>query len=229
MARSIKTNIPAQPKFTTDGRVVLALDPATHCGWAVGRGDGAGFESGCVNLGVAAPGHPGRTANVLFEFLRRVLQSQAVDVLAYEEATFGAHDPRTQKFHNELAGVIKLFAERNQLELVAANPAHLKQFATGDGRAAKADVRRAVLERWQKPTATSDEADAVALLKLVETGWRPGLPVPGAKHPPRLKKPKPKGLAKKAAALIAQAGGRDLTAAQAAKLFPRRKAGRTSA
>lgn len=63
----------------------------------------------------------------------------------------------------ELRGVIKLAAYQRNIEVVDVAPQTVKKFVTGKGNADKGMVRKAINEKYNMNTQTSDESDAVGI------------------------------------------------------------------
>lgn len=141
-----------------EGSVILALDPATKCGWAVYDGKG-GYAAGSWEL--PKPEGNAQEEGARFLALAKHLTSVRVrygpiSLIVYEVAknhksTYAAH-----LFGGWIA-TIQLWAhtERNRAEVIdPTKPAYyplmystVKKFATGKGNASKDDMRESMTER----------------------------------------------------------------------------------
>jgi len=162
--------------------VILALDPATHTGYATSLG----FH-GSIDLSKAAS-RPG----ALYKFIMLVHTRMPIRLIAYEVASFGAFNRkskgggvqwRTMAFHNELRGVIKMAAAEIGAKLLDVSPSTIKSVATGKGNATKADVMRACELTLGITPADDNEADALMILEIAKQ-WE--------KRPEILRSPKAK-------------------------------------
>lgn len=142
---------------------ILALDPASRCGFA--HSDG---HCGVWNLGSG----PLRLTS-LDTLLTKALATWPVDVLAYESATFGSHHLHAMRRHNELAGVIELVATRHLIKTWCFNPSQWKAIALTSGRLDKQGVMRALELVYGITVTDPDIADAIGILKCAERGAPP--------------------------------------------------------
>lgn len=149
--------------------IVLALDPGTHCGWALADGRRL-LEYGQESFDVRRGSSPGMR---WIEFRRwlsewfRTGREYAPNLIAYEQAHHrgGAATQVAYGFTTR----IEEFAASQGAEYVAVHTATLKKFMTGHGRADKAAMERAALKRWAldpELPITEHEADALCVL-----GW----------------------------------------------------------
>lgn len=163
---------------------ILALDPASVTGWF--------HSNGRYGVWILT----GSKLVQLREHLEDALQTLGIDKLTFEEAGFGAgaRQRRTMQFHNELRGVIRLFAQEHRIPTVAYVPSTIKKFATGNGRAKKPQMIRAAETFFGLKGITSDVADAKFILEMAKANYQP-MPSPkkrkraavkAAKKDPRL-------------------------------------------
>lgn len=145
---------------------ILALDPAAKCGWA--WTDGCRLKYDVWSLQAGTDSHPGRRLEVLREKLYAAYRDLGFDRLAYEDAQLGSHNFTTQGLHAELRGIIKLVASELEVETVAVNPATLKSFACGNGRAKKHDMIRAAQVQLGIVTSDDNVADALFVLEYAK-------------------------------------------------------------
>jgi Holliday junction resolvasome RuvABC endonuclease subunit len=105
----------------------------------------------------------------LVRFVESIHETHGLELLAAEDAQLGSHNFRVQGQHAEMRGALRLTAERLGVPLVLVNPASLKKYATGNGKAKKPDmIRAAKLEG--KHFDSDDECDAWWVLRYVQAG-----------------------------------------------------------
>lgn len=147
---------------------ILALDPATHTGWA--HTDGA---SGVWDLSVRRDESGGMRMVRLKSKLNEIKRACGVDLVVFEAARHAAVGMQgALVYQSELQGVIKLWCEENDVEFRGYSPAEIKKHATGKGNANKekmlaAAQTKSITERWGL-IQSGDQADAVHLMGLIE-------------------------------------------------------------
>ncbi len=146
--------------------IVLALDPALSCGFACNAPSGLVY--GVWPLGGRGVEHPGNRLIRLRQEILAAHEAWKFERLAMEDASFGAINRETQAQHNELRGIIRMTAAELNVPVRAYKPNTIKKFATGFGHAKKDQMIRALQTHFGIVTASSDEADAVFILKLAE-------------------------------------------------------------
>ncbi len=142
---------------------ILALDPATHCGWAHTCG-----ASGDWDLSVRRDESGGMRLIRLNSKLKEIHESFGISLLVYEAARHAM--PKMQGalvVQSELQGCIKLFCETNGVEYRGYSPSEIKKFATGKGNANKKLMVQAAHERFGN-VSSDNEADALWLLELAK-------------------------------------------------------------
>lgn len=158
---------------------ILALDPATSCGWAINSVIGADPISGTWDLSPARDESKGMRLIRLKGKLNEMLRSeQKIDLVVFEAARHAAmHMQGALVVQAELQGVIKVWCEENKIEYRGYSPSEIKKFATGKGNADKEKMTEAARRRWPNhQIGTSDEADALHVLDMAEKGYQPAPP-----------------------------------------------------
>lgn len=150
---------------------ILALDPATRCGWAYTDGEQTVY--GVWDLGISGSEHAGKRLVRLRDRLLDLHERHGIDRIAYEAASFGSHNPNTQAFHNELAGIIRMVAADLGVPAVPYPIGTIKKFATGSGVAKKPQMVRACKTILGIETEDDNVADALFVLELAKQGVRP--------------------------------------------------------
>jgi Holliday junction resolvasome RuvABC endonuclease subunit len=153
------------PPLTPRPLRIFALDPAALTGWCYN--DGQHRLYGRVKVTSEADVHPGDRNVRFLDWLTRMLAQHPSDLVAYEEAGFGAsNNPHIAAMHAELRGLIKIAACDKGIRCVPLNIGTIKKFATGSGHAKKPQMIAAA-ERFFGLTGLDDnEADAVFIEAL---------------------------------------------------------------
>lgn len=152
---------------------ILALDPASKCGFAHSNG-----QSGTWDLG---GGDTGARLAVLRTRIFEAAGAWGVKMIAFEESSLGAGSGGGKRkiqwhvivFHNQLRGVIEQAAVELGVPKQPYNPLTIKAQVAGSGRAKKDQMMRAV-KLWTGKTPRDDnEADAIAVLIMADSGFVP--------------------------------------------------------
>lgn len=145
---------------------ILALDPATNCGWA--HSDG---PSGTWDLSIRRDESAGMRLIRLRGKLNELLKSQGVDVIVYEAARNAA--PKMQGalvIQAKLESVIVTFCEDNGIEYRGYSPTEVKKHATGKGTASKDQMIAAAKQKFGVDVGEDDnQADALHILDLFKS------------------------------------------------------------
>lgn len=149
---------------------ILAIDPATKCGWAVNEPQ----ASGTWNLSVRRDESDGMRLIRLESKLAAIDEAGGIDLVVFEAARHGA--PKMQGalvVQAQFQGVLKAWCLRRQIPYRAYSPTEIKKHATGRGNANKDAVLLAARDRW--PGCKDDnEADALWLLDLASEEYGDG-------------------------------------------------------
>lgn len=145
---------------------ILALDPATNCGWA--HSDG---PSGTFDLSIRRDESAGMRLIRLRGKLNELLKSQGIDVIVYEAARNAA--PKMQGalvIQAKLESVIVMFCEDNGIEYRGYSPTEVKKHATGKGTASKDQMIAAAKSKFGVDVGMDDnQADALHILDLFKS------------------------------------------------------------
>lgn len=139
---------------------ILALDQATHCGWAT---EGA---SGVWDLSTKKD----ETIGIkLLRFKKKLSNFHKVrkfDVIAYERVA-GMH--KSSIIHAaKLVAMIETFCEENSIEYIAYSAKDIKKSATGNGNANKEKMVLAAKEKYNMPGNDDNQADALHIYHLAK-------------------------------------------------------------
>lgn len=140
---------------------ILALDPATHCGFAHSCG-----ASGTWDLSIRRDESAGMRIVRLAGKLNEI-RKLGIELLVFESARNAG--PKMQGalvVQAELQGLIKYWCEQNKVQYRGYSPSEIKKHATGKGNANKDAMLAAAKAKWPSFTGDDNEADAKFLLEL---------------------------------------------------------------
>jgi len=149
---------------------ILALDPATHCGWAYSM-DGVG-ASGTWDLSVRRDESSGMRLVRLVGKLNGLHESATgpLDLLVFEAARHAG--PKMQGalvVQAEIQGVIKQWCESKRIQYRGYSPSEIKKHATGKGNANKEKMMEAARANWpDRAIGDDNEADALWILDFAQ-------------------------------------------------------------
>lgn len=139
---------------------ILGLDPALTTGWA--WCDGVQREYGTWNLRGSTVDPHGRRLIRLRQFIEAFSASHAVELIAYEVASFGQKKNKaTAAHHEQLRGTIEMVAAEMEIPTLAIDPRSIKAHATNYGAADKRQMLRAAETMLGIQTDSDDVADAL--------------------------------------------------------------------
>lgn len=149
---------------------ILAIDPATRCGWAYTQVGGT-VASGTWDLSTRRD-ESGGMKLLRFESKLREIATYGVDLIVYEAARHAAPKMQGALVHQaRLQGIIERFGEEAKIQYRGYSPSEIKKYATGKGNAGKPQVIAAVRERFGYAGSDNNEADAIALLHLAKSEY----------------------------------------------------------
>lgn len=157
---------------------ILALDPATHCGFAHSNG-----ARGVWWLGSAGADAGSRVVRFEDE-LYAAIEKWPIELIAFECLHYGSKGHQAAAVRASLLGVLELVAKKNTIRLRPCPISTIKLFATGHGHAKKPDMIRAAAIKLGIATLSDDEADALWILEYAKAGF-PQLTATKAKRPKR--------------------------------------------
>lgn len=145
---------------------ILAIDPATKCGWAHSYGAG-----GTWDLSVRRDESSGMRLIRLRGKLNEIKDNLGVDLMVFEAARNAA--PTMQGalvVQSEFQAILKTWAIDNEIDFRGYSPGEIKKHATGKGNAGKDMMIQAAEEKWPDVQFVDDNhADACWLLDLVKS------------------------------------------------------------
>ena len=139
---------------------VVGLDIATVTGWC--RYDGESFTAGVLDCTPQASTEP---EGVRFDRFARELPGvlSGADAVVIERTY--SRGKRTAEVLNGLTAIALVECERLGCEYAFVDATTLKLFATGSGRASKAQMVAAAEREFGRSCLTDDEADAYHLVR----------------------------------------------------------------
>ena len=144
---------------------ILALDIATHCGWAISR-----TLYGVWNL------TPKRDESVGMRLIRfrakvhEIIKDEKVNLVVFERP--GGRHVGAVIVQSELQGQIKVICEDLKIPYRGYSSQEIKKFATGKGNAGKPQMIAAAQSKLKYPGDNDNEADALWLLELAKSEYK---------------------------------------------------------
>ena len=139
---------------------ILALDVATHCGFATET------ASGCWDLSIKRDESSGMRLIRFKSKLKEICPLENINLIVFERAA-GFHKAALI-VEAELLGILKLFCEENNLDYRAYSASEIKKFATGKGNAPKSLMVKVAQEKWGMTGDDDNQADALAIYHLAK-------------------------------------------------------------
>jgi crossover junction endodeoxyribonuclease RuvC len=146
---------------------ILGIDPGLNTtGYGVIDADTTGIR--LVEAGVVRGGRGGSLAERVAEIYRgvaEVIEAHAPAVLAIEELYSHYNRARTAILMGHARGVICLAAALANIPVLSYSATQIKRLLTGNGRAPKSQVQRAICHEFglAAPPEPPDVADAMAI------------------------------------------------------------------
>ena len=143
--------------------MILAIDQATRCGWAVVNDDGSILLSGVWDL---AEGHrSGESRGMRYLRFRHkldeILGCYPVGMICHEQTLL--RGGAATEVANGLKALILMAAEVYRVEVTSVHTTELKKWATGHGNADKRAMVESAERRLGRPVIDDNEADAVLI------------------------------------------------------------------
>jgi len=142
---------------------ILALDPA--------KVTGAAHSSGYLDvwrIGQHESEHRGKQFARMRRNIHDIARTLGIDFIAFEDAAAGSHKWNTQRFHNQLAGIVILCAAELEVPFRTYKPNTIKKFATGNGRADKSQMIASAQQQLGINPPDDNAADALWILELAK-------------------------------------------------------------
>lgn len=147
----------------TTSPVYIGIDsPSTNCGFGVLDASGERIESGVWSFKTNSETGGGMRFLLAGREFALLLDRYPTARVAYEAVRHlkGKH---AQRVYHALVGQLQAACEARDVPYVGLEVAHVKQAATGSGRASKDQMREAARIQWgiTDPSKDADEADAL--------------------------------------------------------------------
>lgn len=140
--------------------LILGLDPAYTTGWALSN------NTHGVWILDAGDARLGDLHARIIDMHRQ--EGWRIGTIAYEDSSYGSHNPAIQASHNELRGIIKFAAITIGARTIALNPKTIKKFATNYGNATKQQMIAACKTILGITVKDDNEADAIWICELAK-------------------------------------------------------------
>jgi Holliday junction resolvasome RuvABC endonuclease subunit len=144
---------------------ILALDPATHCGWAVSR-----QVYGVWNLSAKRDESAGMRLIRLRSKLHEIIPAENINLVVFERP--GGRFKASIIVQSEIQGQIKTVCEDMLVEYRAYSSKEIKLYATGKGGAGKPAMIKAAQDKLGYPGNDDNEADALWLLEMAKNDYK---------------------------------------------------------
>lgn len=148
-------------KKAKKGLAILALDPATHCGWAISRTIYGEWD--------LTPKRDEGGGMRLLRFktkFKEVIEKEKIELVVFERP--GGQHKGAIIVQSEIQGVIKEYCEDNIIPYRAYSSQELKKYATGKGNASKQAMVNAATKRLDYTGNNDNEADALWCLEIAK-------------------------------------------------------------
>lgn len=145
---------------------ILALDIATHCGYAVGI-----RESGTWDLSTKRDESKGIRLLKLRRHIQDVHDKKPIELVVFEAVRAFGHQPAVVAL-SEFQAVIKIWCHDNGIEYKGYTSSMIKKHATGKGNAKKDLMVSTAAARFRIPIVDDNHADALWLLSLAKIDFK---------------------------------------------------------
>lgn len=139
---------------------ILALDIATHCGWATKT------ASGLWDFTLKRGESYGMKLIRFKSKVRETIDLEGIEIVSYERVA-GLHKAAIISA-SEMVGVLHDLCIEKGVEITAYSAGEIKKFATGKGNANKAQMVQAAKEKYGYQGTSDDQADAIHLYYLTD-------------------------------------------------------------
>lgn len=153
--------------------MILAIDPATKCGWCVMNEAGHVVESGTWDL--FQPILSVRRGTLFLRLgakLRELLTSdgfETIGTIAYERV-FQHTSEAQDRIYGGLVGKLEEIAAEYELDTAGIAVSTAKKHATGHGNAKKPEMLAAAQKRWGDSIVDDNQADACWIADAARVG-----------------------------------------------------------
>ena len=112
----------------------------------------------------------------IFDFFETLLTTHTVERVAIEKLFFTAYNQNNAEFVYAIRGALMMLFYKKGIPVLEYTPIELKKYITGNGKADKMLVQRAIMRifKLQDLPQFNDAADALGLAYLANTPFRKG-------------------------------------------------------
>jgi Holliday junction resolvasome RuvABC endonuclease subunit len=154
-----------QKPFNGGSLKILALDPATHCGWAISR-----EVYGVWNLSIRKDESDGMRLIRFKSKLLELIEIEHINLVVFERPA--GRNARGVITQSELQGITKTECIRLGIAYRAYSSKEIKVMATGKGGCGKPAMIQAAKDRLGYTGDNDNEADALWLLELAKSEYK---------------------------------------------------------
>jgi Holliday junction resolvasome RuvABC endonuclease subunit len=144
---------------------ILALDPATHCGYAINHD-----LYGVWDLTPKRDESIGMRLIRLRSKLNDIIASEHINLVVFERS--GGQNIGAVIVQSEIQGQIKVVCEDHHLPYRGYSSQEIKKFATGKGNSNKLKMIEAAQDKLNYPGTNDNEADSLWLLELAKSEYK---------------------------------------------------------
>lgn len=144
---------------------ILALDVATHCGWALDK-----TIYGVWNLTPKRDESAGMRLIRFRSKLKEVITSEHINLVVFERP--GGRHVGAVIVQSELQGQVKVICEDMNIPYRGYSSQEIKKFATGKGNVGKPAMIAAAKQKLGYIGENDNEADAIWLLELAKSEYK---------------------------------------------------------
>lgn len=144
---------------------LLAIDPATSCGWAL-HTSGMPTTCGVWDLSTRRDESNGMKLLRFRGKLREICGTFPIKAMAVERPA-GRHTGAIMH-QSKLIAILEAFCEEHKIEYCTYSASEIKKFATGKGNCSKEEMITAARERLSYEGNDDNEADALWLLEILK-------------------------------------------------------------
>lgn len=144
---------------------ILALDVATHCGYAI--------ERNLYGVWDLTPKRDESIGMRLIRFrskLNDIIASENINLVVFERS--GGQHVGAVIVQSELQGQVKVICEDHHIQYRGYSSQEIKKFATGKGNCGKPAMIAAAQEKLNYVGNNDNEADALWLLELAKSEYK---------------------------------------------------------
>ena len=144
---------------------ILALDIATHCGWAINK-----QVHGVWNFSPKRDEGAGMRLIRFRSKLREVIIAESINLVVFERP--GGRHVGAVIVQSELQGQVKVMCEDLNIPYRGYSSQEIKKFATGKGNCGKPAMIAAAKAKLGYTGDNDNEADALWLLELAKSEYK---------------------------------------------------------